>query len=464
MKAPLLFLLITAGFSESIPWNSKDDQGFTTISSSSTESPSVPVKPTYDFVVEIGFNLNEDKMPEYIVDIIYDNSTEKSITVDDILSLYELKTIELDNIIEVFDSLGIQSQNVFSLDGFDKFLTETRLDFKEFYNKVIIGRLNITGYPLRDLLVALEIDINTFSMSMAYGDPDPYEVFKKGNFTKEAVDTALEKAGTTLEELFLACRDEFLSKATDINTENIIGSLLKYNFDKVKALKLWNVLYLNMENVYRVPAFKQLLSDLSRELNQNPLLGVLTSPNNITINRKAYETWRSEKDIVTLYVESISHKFILQITDTVDTELDNILILKSIAIEPYDEVALPYVEIGKSSGELVNCKFVTVLNGTLLINDVAVVTNHGTYLQMPKNNITELIPGSPLICHEKLYGIAREIKSAEIILDAFSGISRLIVNMYLLPVALSVCICVIFFVNKEQVLEKLFKANEDRLR
>ncbi|KAJ8979035.1 hypothetical protein NQ317_005139 [Molorchus minor] len=355
MKLLLPFLLAAISISKGLP---KEDVTESTTSVYTSESPSGP---SYDYVVEIGFNLNEENVPEYVVRIIYENSTEKSITTDDVLDLYGLKNIELNEILDYFDKLNIQSNRIFSLDGFDKFLTELRIDFKEFYNRVLIGRLNITGYPLRDLLVTLEVDINNFSMGMAYGDPDPYEVFKKGNFSKYSVESGLQTGGRTLEDLFLACRDEFLMKAATLETSKIVDSLSKYNFDQSKSLELWSQIGLTMENVYKVPSFKRLLNDLSRELNKVPSLGVLTGPNNITINRKLYETWQNKEHF---YVD--------------DTELDQILLLNVVLIEP-NEDDLPYIDIGTASNNLINCKFITLNNGTVVIRDIAMAVNEETY-------------------------------------------------------------------------------------
>ncbi|XP_018569104.1 uncharacterized protein LOC108909280 [Anoplophora glabripennis] len=430
MKLILVPLLLAVSSVRSVPRETITDP--TTSPPTATE-----ILQIYDYIVEIGFNLIEDRVPEYLVNILYEQTPNVLITTDDILTLYGLKTVDRITTLDFLRQLNISVENVFSLDGLDKFLTELRIDFKEFYNRVIINRLNITGNPLRDVLIALNININNFSMGMAYGDPDPYEEFKKGNYTYEAVVSALEKANRTLDDLFIACRDEFVTKAISIDSNGIIDSLVKYNFNKNRALNLWRILGITMEDVFRVPGFKQLLDDLKSELNKEPCLGVLTAANTITINKKVYNTWSDDEDLVQPFAESISSRSILQIVDKVDTELDNIILLKVTSLELY-AADVKYIEQGKSDSDLQNCKFVTLNNESIVVSDVARAVNHASYFNIPKGNITNLILGSPLICENKVYGLAREMSGDEIVLDSFSGVGKLFLNSYLFSIGVTV--------------------------
>ncbi|KAJ8932150.1 hypothetical protein NQ314_014934 [Rhamnusium bicolor] len=257
MKRLLLFLLATINTTKSVPNEIRSILEYTTLEPPGEPPSIIETVPTYDYIIEIGFKLNEEKVPEYLIDIIYDEAPKRAVTTNDVFSLYGLKTINLTTTLDFLSQLNIPSEDIFSLDGFDKFLAELTVDFKEFYNRVIIGKLNITGNPLRDALESLNIDVNNFSMGMAYGNPDPYEEFKKGNYSKECVESALQKSNRTFDELFIASRDEFLSKALTLEIKRIIESLLKYGFHKPKALELWKALNLTVENVYKVPVFKK---------------------------------------------------------------------------------------------------------------------------------------------------------------------------------------------------------------
>ncbi|KAJ8924172.1 hypothetical protein NQ315_006956 [Exocentrus adspersus] len=435
----LLFLIAVSSLVRGVPTQSTTEPS-TIPPIAATETP-----PTYDYIVQIGFNLDEENVPEYLVNLVYTEASSKTITTDDIFSLYGLKTIDRTTTLNFLEKLGFSTEKVFSLDGFDKFLTELRVDFKEFYNRVIIERLNITGNPLRDVLVALNIDINNFSMGMAYGEPNPYDEFRKGNYTNEAVLSALGKADRTLDELFVACRDEFVGKALTFTPERIVEILVRYDFGKDAGLSLWNALGLTMEDVYAVPRFKQLLNELNRELNKVPCLGVLTGTTNISINRKVYETWSNDENVVQPYAESVTRKFILQVLEKEGTEWDNIFLFRAKAVEPYDG-DIPSISIGYMKEDIQNCKFVTLENETIVTTDVANAHRHGNHMHIPKGNATSLIPGSPLICDKKLFALAREISGDDIILDTFtaSGVAKTFLNGRWLSVGILVGVCVYF--------------------
>lgn len=430
MKLLFLICLIQVNSIHSIP------SEVTTFSTTSLPA-SAGTTGIYDYLVQIAFNLVEEKIPEYLVNIIYDQSP---VTTRDIVTLYRLETIDRTTTLDFLWKLNISIETVFSVDSLDKFLTELKIDFKGFYNTVIINKLNVTGIPLRDLLTTLNIDTYNFSTGMAYGDPDPYEEFKKGNYTYETLVSALEKTNKTLDDLFEACRDMFVTQALTLDSKHIVSSLGKYGFGKRKALDLWRVLGLTMENVYAVSSLKNLLDEFEKKLNNVPNLGVRTAMNGITINKKVYDTWNSD-DPIQPYAEFVSSKFRLKIIDEVDTELDNIILLRAAVLESQVEHTA-YIAKGIATGNIKNCQFITLDRNVIVTINVTDAVNNASYIQIPKGNITDLVLGSPLVCNGRVYGLAREISGDEIVLDSFSGVTKIFLNGYLYSVAIIVYVYV----------------------
>lgn len=437
MKLNLLSsLLILASAVQSVP---KD-----VTTSSTTSSPTTTeIIDIYDYIVLIGFNLVEDKVPEYLLNIIYNQTSAEIVTTQDILTLYGLETVNRTTTFDFMRKLNISLELVFSLDGLDKFLTELSIDFKEFYNIVIMNNLEISGSSLKDVLTTLNVDSSTFSEGIAYGDPDPYQEFKKGNYTYETVVAALEKANKTLDDLFDACRDEFVAKALTFDSNSVLSSLGKYGFGKSKALALWRVLGLSMENVHTVPSAKKILDDFKEELNRVPNLGVRTAVNTITINKRVYDTWNDDEDLIQPYAQPVSGKFVLQIVDKLDTELNNIILLRAAALDPPVSKGT-YIEKGTAKGDVKNCQFITLDNSSIVTIDVVNAVDNASYIHIPKGNITNLVLGSPLVCNTKVYGLAREISGDEIVLDSFSGVGKMYLNGYLSSVAIVVYVSVYF--------------------
>ncbi|KAG5895535.1 hypothetical protein JTB14_010679 [Gonioctena quinquepunctata] len=413
-------------------------------SQNSTTDPTPQSPPNYDYLVKLLFNIQETKVPAFLIDTIYTNSSAKSIAVNDVLQLFGIGNLSLPSTTDALTALDIQPEKVLSMTGLETFLNELNINFREFYTQIFSVKLNISGIALRNFIIALSIDEKEFSSAMSYNDPDPLEEFKKGNFSRASLESALNGTGNTVEDLFVACREELFFKARNLETEEVVGILTRYNFAQTQVNKLWKYLNLTMNDVYNISVFSNILEDTIVKLNENSYLGVVLSQRSIAINKKVYETWKGQT-ISKMFAQTIDNSSTLKIEEKLlSPDFDNIVILKTNGT--YDNSSI--VQWAATAEDLKNCIFITLENDSVIMENIEDAKNVYPYFEVRSNvSRTDLVLGSPLVCQNIVYGLAREVQEMNsVIFDAFaklpyssSGLTNIVFSRYLVFLTILGC-------------------------
>ncbi|XP_074029821.1 uncharacterized protein [Leptinotarsa decemlineata] len=411
-------VILLCAFSQNWCQNSTDlpMQGNSTTELIPTQSPNMTNTKNYDYLMKVLFNIQENKIADFLVNTTFTNMPKNVITVSDIVQLYGLGNISLCSTNAALVTLNINPANLLSINGLEVILKEFQITFKNFYEEIFSIKLNISGLPLRNFITALGINNGEFTSAMSYNDPDPFEEFKKGNFSKESIDAALNGTGKTLEDLFAACRDMFLSKVVTLETDELLEVFKKYDFAQEKAVQLWHYLNISTEDVNAIPVFENLLAQAIYELNQKTYLGVLMKERSIAINKKVFDLWKN-RPMSKIYAQSIDKSITLEIEQKqLPSRFNNIIIL---GINGIYNGAI--ADVGTTPKLIRNCTFITLQNGTVVSMDVHVANYVFPNFEITSNlTEAEFVVGSPLICQNEIYGLAAELlESDTVVFESF---------------------------------------------
>ncbi|CAH1099564.1 unnamed protein product [Psylliodes chrysocephalus] len=386
-----------------------------------------PTPVTYEYVIRLIFGLENEKVSTFLLDTIFNNSN--NITTTDIISLYSLDYLTLSSTNDILKELHYKPSKALSIDGLEKYLSDFGIDFKDLYKAVFITHLKLTGFPLRNFFIDLGVNIEDFANAIYFGEPDPFEVFKKGNFSEKNLDTALEKLSKTKDDLFEACKIEILNNVRSKSTEEFLNILKTHNFDRVEAMNLWKYLELDLESVERVTVFADLLDQIKFNLENTSYLGIL-SANKVAINKEIYKNIKEKMELSKIFAQSIYDNTTVELKEE-KPYYENIVTL-SLETDNFTT----FIQVATTNKDLEHCQIITLENDTLISQYVEKVTNKNDTLEVSREdfNITSLIPGSPLICDNKVYGLAKEINNDEIVFDAFivdSGAINIVFSPFL---------------------------------
>ncbi|XP_072388501.1 uncharacterized protein [Diabrotica undecimpunctata] len=402
---------------------------------STTVSPAIPEK--YEYIVKLLFGLENEKIPEFIVHAIYDGNFT---TPADLIMLYDIGNISLARTVEVLQKLKYNPSNVLSMKGVETILDDLNVRFKNFYNTIFLEKLNISGVHLRNFLQALNINTAEFSEAMTYGDEDPLVIFKKGNFSATSFQNALNIINATEDEFYSVCRDEIFRIVISGNsTSDVLSNLKTYKFDQREALQLWKIMNLTGENVENVPVFADLLTSLEDSLKDTTYLGVVTSNVQVGINEGVYDDIKDKMKLAKLYAQSIYNNN----TAALISEKSDFTDLVTFKVQNHNFTK--YAQIATTKKDLTNCVFVTVNNGTVISTKIEIARYRDSEIRV-ELNLTQLIQGSPLICDNKVYGLAKEIDDGDIIFDTFKVNSdKSAVDTNVLSTYLAILCFVVYF-------------------
>ncbi|CAG9857419.1 unnamed protein product [Phyllotreta striolata] len=409
-------------------------QGQTHNTTTTTNATTPAPEETFEYLVKFVFGLETEKIPGYLLDTIFNGSANT--TTEDMIALYGLQNVNLSATVEVLERLRYDTSRIFSIDGLSVYLSQFRVGFKDFYNSVLMGNLGITGLPLRNFLVAFGVRTGDFSDAMTFGEPDPWEVFKRGTFNETTLEMALGAINRTRNELFEACRDHALDIVRSKSRREFLEILKSHNFDRVEAKNLWDIMELDVENVENVTAFKDLLDNIKLTLENSTFLGVLTGKR-VAVNKDVYSSIKEELELSKMYAQSPYDN------TTVEVTIDKPHYKDIVTFSLEEDNFTTFIEAATSDRNLDNCVFVTLENEAVVHRQVesAVKEEDGFEVEAGDLNITDLMPGSPLVCGNKVYGLAKEIDDDRVIFDGF-GIDSGSMMAVLNPVLVLVCLMV----------------------
>nr|CAI5862176.1 unnamed protein product [Callosobruchus analis] len=390
---------------------------FTVTLSLGQDQPSEPPVTNYDYIVKFILNMDESKVPYYIVNGIYSNRFEGNITVDDVIDLYRIRQLSLDQAKLVLNSLDVRTSTVFSEDTFEMIMKELKLDFITFYTNVFLTTFGTTGEPLRRFLEILDIDLTAFTSAIVLGIGDPLDVVKGGNFTN--LEPALKEIGKTPNDLYKASMNTFADAAIKLPLREFVTILNKNGLTEAKALSLWNTIGIDIRDIYLNQDFNKLLLETNMDLRKE-VVGVLIGDNRIVTDINVGLFLKQAKQISRIQATTLNNTVELKDIKPAHSSFESMAVL-----DFQSEHNTSHISYGMLDKTVENCTFITLRNDTL-VSEIVIPVDKKTHIEIESKTASDyVIPGSPLVCDHKVYGLARESghSSGVIVLDNFREIT-----------------------------------------
>ncbi|CAG9764456.1 unnamed protein product [Ceutorhynchus assimilis] len=370
-----------------------------------------------DYLVQLLFSISEARLPNYLVDVIYNRPVQKGISVDAVLGLYQIRNVSLNTTQSILNELDITQSRVFSINGFNYTLETFNWTFTNFYN-TLVSRINLSGLPLRNALRQLNIDDAQFSAGIAYGDPDPWQEFIRGNFTQVNMELACAEAGITLEQLWQGVRDLFILNLETFQIEDFIRLLLNHDITQRHALIIWSAIPVTLEHVYSLHLYNDIIGNFSERLNNQTSLGVITSLQGMVTHRAIHDLFKEERELLIIQAQTLLTRTILTVGNINDTIYRNLVVLElSQDVSPN----LTVIPVTNRNADVTNCDYVTFQNNNILTVNVPTANFTNETYVIPTSVINNVVPGSALVCNQTVHALVRGVVGDAIVADAFSN-------------------------------------------
>lgn len=371
-----------------------------------------------DFLTRVNFDISEARIPNYLVGVIYERPVQKSLTSGAILSLYRANQTSLNTTQNILNQLNITQTRMFSINGLNYTMELFNWTFPQFYT-TLTGNLNLTGQvALRNALIALQIDADSFSSGLNFGEPDPWTVFIQGNFTLANLQLACNAANITLETLWEQIRNLFLQSASSYEVLDFVQLLVNHGIGQSQALAIWNEVPVTVAHVYSLPLFNEVLTNFSTRINSQTALGVLIGPQEVIIHRQIHNIFAEDRELLDIWADTLLTRTRLNIGIINDTIYHNLVVLRHNVETPFTN--LTTVNVTAVNSNLTNCSYVTFQNNAILVVSVPTATFVNNSYEIPRNVITNVFSGSALVCNNTLFGLVRGVEGEVIVADGFS--------------------------------------------
>ncbi|KAL3288152.1 hypothetical protein HHI36_002600 [Cryptolaemus montrouzieri] len=364
----------------------------------STEVSNISIYNNHSYILKIHFTLNENTIVPYLGDLIFKNHDMLDITTEDLIDVSKLEEYGFDESLQLLNKLNVSS-DVISVDNFKRLLEISNMTFNDFYEKL----KNVINLPMQDALQILKINLSDFSNALAFGNQDAvFEALREGEYTREKFEEAAQKVGTDLPTFYINVKKIILNQMKTNNISHFVEELKDFpNLDKKFYDNVVMVLNLSTADVYRVVNLRKILDNIHNRLNENITLGVVTDIHEITMHKKIYNILEPVKAIVNIYAESILNPS--QIYDNLiltKKQAENAVILWS------NETIEQTIHLGTVDKNIANCSYFTIDNNQLVDNPVTIVNMSTCCVIVATEKDTIFNLGNPLICDEKLIGLA----------------------------------------------------------
>lgn len=401
---------------EPAPYNSSTTSSISPTTSSVLETTAlnnVPDLPKYLF--KLTALIDDSKVPAYLTDLIRNEPSKSNITSDDILTLYGLKNISLEKFVNLLTNLNISASAVLSQVGFEIFMNELGLDFSTIYRD-LSDKLILTSSDKITFLDYLGVDARTLIIEVEFGNSS-YEIFKRGNLSSEAFINAIGVINKTTEQFFEVVLANVVNGVIQRTPEEILGILKRYEKNMNKLSQLWNLVNVAPEVPHQIEDFEKLFMEMASKIDGYSPLGILTDMNQIITNKAVVDLFQAQPvKINAQYVGdnttwNVSYKQNASWTDIMVLTVDNLQLLSNVS----------YAVLASDKIDLQNCVFFSINNGTLIYENVHTTQNNGDTLVFNSTIFKSYVPlGSPLVCDNKVYGLATNISTGIVTLNSFA--------------------------------------------
>lgn len=368
-----------------------------------------------NYLVRISAVIDDLQVPEYLTNIIINRSSTYNIRSDDVLSLWGLKTVNISDFERILSSLNISSSSVFSLNAFESFLTELQLNFNEIYSNIV---KEMAIDPSVQLTFLESIGVNSFSFSFALQFSDSFVEFKKGNFSKDLFVTALKTINITSGQLFESCRNQIINGILRKSPEDNFLILQKYGIDAKKISMLGKTLVVDASRPNQIPVFENLLRKVLWEIDHASPLAILVRYNQVIINKRISDMFLDKP--IKIVAQDLDYNNTWPVLNTQNSTMPDIMLL---SLEKTHSPSDPkrYATLASTKNSLENCIFFSVDNNrTKIFEIVSSVENTGGLLKFNSSLFSsDVSMGSPLVCANKVYGLAEEVSAGVVTLKAF---------------------------------------------
>lgn len=406
MSAFSLLIFITSSSGQNIEVNRK----MKTINNSGIK---IDTKPP-DYLMRISSVIEDSKVPEFLSNVIPTKSSGHNISTDDFLTLYGMKTISFTEFKTILSSLNISTSSVFSEIVLENILTDFGINFNKFYAN-IMKDLQLTQKEKLKLLQTLGIDPKSFSFNLEFGDA--FVDFKKGNVFKGDFLMALKSVNKTVIQIFDTCRKEIINAIVNKSIEQIFDALQKLGLDRSKLTFALRAFKVDSSKARKIKSIDKLLNDLVLEIENNSPLGVLVRYDKVITNRKIEDMFNNRPLNITvqhLYENSKDVVVIVQNTKLLDiVSLD------------FNKTAAPkdnntYAITASTKEALKNCVFFSLDAKKSIVFEIPEkIENNGRFLRFNSTKFSSKVSvGSPLVCYNKVYGLAENVLEGVVTLQA----------------------------------------------
>lgn len=345
-----------------------------------------------DFIHKIQFILKEEKIIPYVKEEVYQNYEKHNITTEDLIELWKLRDYNLKELTKLMDIPEV----FLDLTSFRLILGAANLTFNQYYETI---RKNISNNQLKEILDILNLNQAKFASNIAFGtENEIYEVLNEGVYTWDKFEEINNKTGI---DIATVSRNLILDQFSMKNVQSVLADMQKLPLiNKNIYDKAWNEMVNSTQDIFKVVNIRKIVDNIHENLTANVILGVAINEHEIILHKKTLNNLEKLFDIIQVYSESVlTHQILdnstLMIMGTLrntsslycNTSLiDKIDIMDSIE----NETIWNCTYIDKDIIE----RNVTVMNITMY--NVEVTVDDGVIFNL----------GNPLICDEKLVGLA----------------------------------------------------------
>lgn len=377
-----------------------------------TTSNNVPDLPKYLF--KLSALIDDSKVPAYLTNLIQNEPSKSNISSDDILTLYGLKNITLEQFENLLTNLNISASTVLSQVGFEIFMNELGLDFSTIYRD-LSDKLNLTSSNKITFLDYLGVDARSLIIEVEFGNSS-YEIFKKGNLSNEAFINAISVINKTTEQFFEVILANVVNGVIQRTPEEILRILKRYEGNLNKLTLLWNLVNVDLEVPHQIAVFEKLFIKMTSKIDGYSPLGILTDNNQITTNKAVVELFQEQP--IKINAQYIGDNTTWNVSYKQNSSWADIMVL---TLDNCQLTNVSYAVIASDKIDLQDCVFFSINNGTLIYENVSTTQNNGVTLVFNSTIFKSDVPvGSPLVCDNKVYGLAKNISSGIVTLNSFA--------------------------------------------
>ncbi|GJQ86823.1 hypothetical protein Trydic_g5608 [Trypoxylus dichotomus] len=393
----------------------------------SCEAKKIKFVPSYPYIYSLELKFREDKINDYIVDSFFATSNEESdkllhcdIHLVDLVKAIPIKKLSISDFQNAVQELNLAYSDD-DLTSLISNLNYTELKSVGFSVEKAYKSLTKTYFKGKsaELLELLKIVgiAEEFSVAYTFGtDEDMFNAIRGGNFSYDnlAQINQFITAPLSLKDLFNIIGLKKLDQQILSNFINnkFVPELIQRGLTEEGLKSFLQNLGLSVTNFKDSKGFKKCLSDFTKDSS----LAVAVAQDELVTNDDSiilkYFNLEPYTNLIAKIVEGSSISYVVSADNISSNENDNIIHIKiGGPISNFIEEADGYIDSASES-----CKYITIFENGLSIQEASI--NVATdLLSMAKFFNTPFKKGSPLVCGQKLYGLASLEQFNSIIFD-----------------------------------------------